>query len=157
MCEFESRQGHTLYMDEEILVSAGAVFKNRAGKNLWLLVKGSSNESWQLPKSIVRRNESSVRAVIRTLSEMAGVRVRVIDEVSKTSVRSGRNGRSFTKRTIYYLMQQRGKDGTIATSRTTWVNARNMRGKLKSIAERKILTQAKKILTQWQKENPRNH
>lgn len=145
-------------MDDEVLVSTAVVFKTRAGKNSWLLVKLDSNEAWQLPKGVVRRTESSVRAAIRTLSELAGVRGRVLEEVGKTSSKTGRNGKILTRRIIYYLMQQRGKDdGVIGSARTSWVNARKLRGKLKSTPERRIIFQARKLLVEWQKQEHVNY
>lgn len=144
-----------LYMEDEVLVSSAVVYKSRAGKNSWLLVK-TGDEQWQLPKGVVRRTESSVRAAIRTLSEMAGIRGRIIEEVGKSSVRSGKGSKALVRRTIYYLMQQRGKDGIEATARVVWVNPNNIRGKVKSATERKMLVEARKLLSEWQKDS-RNH
>lgn len=139
-------------MEDEVLVSSAVVYKNRGGKNSWLLVK-SGEEEWQLPKSVVRRTESSVRAAIRTLSEMAGIRGRIIEEVGKSSVRSGKGSKALIRRTIFYLMQQRGKDGIEGTARVVWVDPKNIRGKVKSATERKMLVEARKLLSEWQKDS----
>lgn len=149
-------------MEEEILVSAAVVYKeplrkyNGKSRTSWLLVKAANDSEWQLPKGVVRRTESSVRAAIRTLSEVAGIRGRVLEEVGKISARSGKNGRILTKRTIYYLIQQRGKDDIEASSKTVWVDPKNIRGKVKSATEKKMLTEARKVLTEWQKDKRNN-
>lgn len=156
LCPTRVRISPSPHMDDEVLVSVAVVFKTRAGRNSWLLVKSGSDE-WQLPKGVVRRTESSVRAAIRMLSEFAGIRGRVIEEVGKTSTRSGHDGKSFTRRTIYYLMQQRGKDGVIASAKTAWVNPKKIRGKLKSATERKIIIQARHLLGEWQKQDLESH
>lgn len=144
-------------MNDEVLVSTAVVFKTRASKNVWLLVNTGEGEGWQLPKSVVRRTESSVRAALRTLSELAGIRGRVIEEMGKATAKSGRNGKSITRRTIYYLIQQRGKDLIPATAKTTWVDGRGFKGKIKSAIERKILLQSRKFLLEWQKDPTKIH
>lgn len=138
-------------MDDEILVAGSAVCKQRAGKTYWLLVRPGKEDSLQLPKVIVRRGESSVRAAIRSVSEMAGIRGKVLEEAGRTTVFSTRDGKSLFRRIIYYLMQQRGKDENAPTARVFWSEFIRARSKLSSL-EQRILAQARTTLTEWQQQ-----
>lgn len=139
-------------MEDEVLIAGATVYKTRGKKYSWLLIKNPSDGEWQLPKGVVRRAESSVRATIRMLSEMTGLRARVLEEVGRTTSTTAKNKRSATRRTIYYLMQQRGKDSEISPSKTLWADLARARTKLKTATERRMLSQARSVLLVWQKD-----
>lgn len=144
-------------MEDEVLVSGAVVFRTRGEKVSWLIIKPGNDDVWQLPKSVVRRGESSVRTAIRVLAEMAGLRVRVIEEAGRTTITSRRKGGSLSKKLIYYLVLQKGKDDANKNgTKISWVDFTRARDKLAS-SEKRILIQAKQALIEWQKQTNFSH
>lgn len=140
---------------EEILVAGAVVYKIRAGKVFWLLVRPNKDEGWQLPKGVVRRGESSVRAAMRVILELVNLKCKVIEEAGRTTVNTTKNGSPMTKKFIFYLIQQRGKSGEEALgvlSKLTWGEFKTASKKLTNQMERKILFRAKITLAEWQKQ-----
>lgn len=139
-------------MEEEILVSGAVVFRTRGGKTLWLLVKPGKDDTWQLSKGVVRRGESSVRTAIRTVSETLGIRGRVLEEAGRAKINSTRDGHSFSRRIIYYLMQQKGKEVRDLMIQFAWADFVKTHHKLSTVQEKRILHQARSLLAEWQKQ-----
>lgn len=138
---------------EEVLLSGGVVFKERGRKVSWLIFRPGKDEEWQLLKVLVRSEESSVRAIIRTISTL-GLRSSVIEEVGRVSTTTTRNGSPLNRRIIYYLIQQKGKDGEVTASyaKIEWSKYPVAKSKLTTLAEKRILFQARKILAEWRKQ-----
>ena len=80
------------------------MFKVYRGKTSWFLVKQTDESEWELPKTIVRRGESSVRSVIRLMGEQAMVTAKVLEETGRTASVIKLNGKPVGQRIIYYLM-----------------------------------------------------
>ena len=71
-------------MAEQIrLVSAAAVYKKDGDDVLWFLIKEKEGGGWEIPKTVTKNGESSVRASIRALGEQGGMRVKVLEEVGR--------------------------------------------------------------------------
>lgn len=144
--------GARLNMEDEILLAGAAVFRVRAGRTSWLLVKPTSDDTWQLPKGVVRRGESSVRTAIRTISELVGMRGRVLEEAGRTTQTARRSGAALAKKFIYYLVQQKGREDTLTvntSAKVIWADFSRAREKLAS-SEKRMLVQARQTLSEWQ-------
>ena len=143
-------------MEEEILVSGAVVFHTRGGKTFWLLVKPGKDDTWQLPKGVVRRGESSVRTAIRTIDETLGIRGRVLEEAGRATINSTRDGHSFSRRIIYYLMQQKSKEPRDLMTQFAWADFVRTHHKLSTAQEKRILNQARSLLSEWEKQEQNN-
>ena len=105
---------------KNLMIGAAIIYtKERAG-DFWFLCKNNSDSDWELPKAIVRRGESSVRSVIRIMSEQGGMRARVIEEIGRASSTTSVNNRLVPQKTIYYLMLQKGEDNVIGFAQYEW-------------------------------------
>lgn len=90
---------------EKIILSAvPCVFRKVNGEIEWFLVKTDKDKDWELPKTMVKPVESSVRAAIRMLSENAGMDAKVLEEIGRVGGATRINDRIATQRTLYYLM-----------------------------------------------------
>ncbi|TSC90260.1 MAG: Uncharacterized protein G01um10145_364 [Microgenomates group bacterium Gr01-1014_5] len=135
------------------LIAGALAFRERSGENEWFLVKSKDNNSLEIPKSDVRRGESSVSAAIRYLKESAGLRITVLEEAGRMNVTIKNNGQSQDARVIVYLMRQgTGKPEFPATLHGSWLKYSSARRKLELAREQKVLGQANDVLRQWQKE-----
>ena len=91
--------------DNTVLVGAGVIYKRPKGKEpQWFLVKNTEDSDWELPKTVVRRGESSVRSIIRLTQEQAMMRTKVLEEVGRASGAGRVNGRAVNQKYLYYLL-----------------------------------------------------
>lgn len=140
------------------LIAGALAYRERSGGVEWFLVKSKDSSaagktgSLEIPKSDVRRGESSVSAAIRYLKESAGLRITVLEEAGRMNVTIKNNGQSQDARVIVYLMRQgTGKPEFPATLRGLWLKYASARRKLELAREQKVLGQANDVLRQWQK------
>jgi hypothetical protein len=99
--------------EQIILISGACLFKQSRGKVYWLVVKNTQEAGWEFPKATVRRGESSVRAILRVLGELAGMSVRVLEEVGRASTSTVINGKTMPQKFIYYLLIFKSSAGEI--------------------------------------------
>ncbi len=144
--------GTQIYMEDEVLVGGAVVFKQRGRKVLWFIAKPGEQDAWQLPKMVVRRGESSVRGTLRMAEELAGLRGAVLEEVGRVSNTTTHKGMPLVRRIIYYLMQQKGKSAAPSYAKTQWAEFATARSRLATASEKKVLSQARTLLTTWQKQ-----
>ena len=85
--------------NNEVLVGGAVVFKEGKNKKMFLLSK-NNNGDFEIPKTTVRRGESSVRAVIRYTSEQGNMNARVLDEVGRATGTATVNSRQITQKYI---------------------------------------------------------
>jgi hypothetical protein len=52
-----------------LLISSAIVYKKPDNKALWFIIRQNEENGWEIPKTTVRRGESSVRAVIRMMGD----------------------------------------------------------------------------------------
>lgn len=129
------------------------MFRERGGKTAWLVVKPGEDDEWQLPKGLVYREESSVRAVIRTLGKLAGLRSAVLEEVGRVNSTTTSKGSPLVRRIIYYLVQLKGKlEIDDVPVKLQWLEFASAKSKLGTQAEKKMLIQAREVLSQWRKQ-----
>ncbi|MBI4059117.1 NUDIX domain-containing protein [Candidatus Microgenomates bacterium] len=141
-------------MADEIFVSGALVFKPRGKKTLWLVVKPSHEDAWQLPKGVVRPGESSVRAAMRTVSKLTGLRANVVEEISRINTTTTRNSAPIPRRTLYYLMEGKEKDIEVEVTpnvRLEWKEFPTAKSRLATLTEKKILSQGRSVLASWYK------
>ena len=145
--------------EDLVLISGAVVFKKSRGKKYWFIVKEIAETSsgevdeWELPKVIVRKNESSVRASIRNVGEKGGINARVLEEVGRFGGSTSVNGKSVPQRHIYYLMVQIVASEVLGFEKTQWLEYAKAVRKLSSKREQQVLRNANKELKTWQKEN----
>jgi len=116
------------------------------------VIKNSENDSWEIPKTVVRKVESSVRAIIRMLGEQCGMNVRVIEEAGRSGGITTINGKTVPQRHIYYLAKMLSAQGEIlGFEEYRWLEYAQAIRKLSTKRERAILKAAKKELVEWLK------
>lgn len=138
----------------ENLVAGAVVYRKTSQKTSWLLVKRDKDADWGFPKETVHKSESSVKAAIRMMGEIGGMRTVVIEEAGQAKVTTTKNGREVKSRIIFYLMQQRAGGEGPGFYDVTWLEYSQASKKLALEREKRILRQAKEVLSQWQKEHP---
>jgi hypothetical protein len=139
-------------MKNQILIGVAVIVKTQRGKDKWFVVKNLSNNNFEFPKIVVRKTESSVRAVIRMTGEQGGMRVRVLEEAGRYNATIVNSGRQIFQRLIYYLMIDKSDSGeSIGFDEATWMEYSQAMKKLSSKKEKEILRQSKKIYREWEK------
>lgn len=136
---------------KEILIAGATVYKKQDDKALWFIVKQSEDLGWEIPKTTVRRGESSVRAVIRQMGEQGGMRTKVLEEVGRSVGSSIINAKVIPQRTIYYLMLQRGDNEVLGFVEYDWVDFNKAMKKVENKKEQKILEKAREMMKELQK------
>lgn len=135
-----------------MLVSGAVIVREEKGKDQWLLVKQADLGEWEFSKSIVRKGESSVRTVIRVMSEKGGMSTRVLEEVGRVNGTSTAAGKNIPQKTIYYLMLLRSNPKEIiGFNDYYWGDFSQAFKKLSSKKEKNILTEAKSVFKIWKK------
>jgi hypothetical protein len=136
---------------KEILIAGATVYKKQDDKVLWFIVKQSEENGWEIPKTTVRRGESSVRAVIRQMGEQGGMRTKVLEEVGRNIASATLNGKVVPQRYIYYLMLQRGDNEVLGFVEYDWVDYAKAMKKVENKKEQKILEKARELMKEIQK------
>lgn len=137
-----------------VLVSGAIVFKEQHGKSRWFIVKQNDEEEWELPKVMVRKGESSVRAALRMMGEKGGMTTRVIEEAGRAGGVITLNNKTLPQRHLYYLMLLKsGSKEAIGFGNYLWLEYANAVRKLTSKRERTMLKAAKEIWGAWKKEH----
>lgn len=138
--------------NQQISIGGAAIFRDNRGKRQFLLVKGKEDGDWEIPKVTVRRGESSVRAVIRMISEQGGMSARVLEEAGRSTGNVIINGKSISQKIYYYLMVQKaGGSELIGFSEFKWMDFADAIKKVSLKKEKDILKDAKDVLKEWEK------
>ena len=136
-----------------VLVSSAVVFKESRGKTHWFVVKQSGAENWELPRVIVRKVESSVRAAIRMMGEQGGMTTQVLEEAGRAGGVTTINGKTMPQRHLFYLMMHLSSEGeAIGFDAIQWLEYAKAVRALSSKRERAVLKQARVELRKWKKE-----
>lgn len=141
----------------EQLVAGATIYKKRNSSREWLLVKKDSKDDWELPKGLVKRGESSVSSVLRTIRENVGLTVQIIEEAGRTIVPKVKNGQRLTDKIIFYLGERISifpLEPTYAQER--WLPYSRARRLLGLGREKKILEQANDVLKECLRAKRRN-
>jgi ADP-ribose pyrophosphatase YjhB (NUDIX family) len=137
-----------------VLVSGAIVFREGRGKRYWFISKKADEEDeWELPKTFVRKVESSVRAALRMMGEQGGMSTKVLEEAGRAGGVTTINGKTLPKRDIFYLMIVLSKEGeAIGFEGFKWLEYAKAIRKLSSKREQIMLRQARKELFKWKRE-----
>ncbi len=136
-----------------VLVSGAIVYKDIRGGRRWFIVKQTKDGEWEIPRVIVRKVESSVKATIRMMGEQGGMTIQVLEEVGRAGGVTTINGKTLPQRHIYYLVALKFKEGeAIGFEESNWLEYAKAVRKLTSKRERAMLKLARKELKIWEKE-----
>jgi len=138
--------------NNQITVSGAIVFKEYRRKKLFMVVKQSEEGKWEIPKVTVRRGESSVRASLRMIGEMAGMNARVLEEAGRTTAVVTINGKSVPQKTYYYLLIHKAGGEILGFQDFVWLEYGKAVKKLELKREKEMLRSAKDVLKKWEKE-----
>lgn len=144
-------------MQNTQLFTSGAIVsrKRTNGKWVWLLTKNESGE-WEFPKTMVRKGESSVRAVLRTITEQGGMNARIIEEAGDYSSTATINGKSMPKRLVYYVLFQKSSGEIIGLNSPKWFEYTDAIKKLESKREQQSLKIAREQIKIWEEKKKKN-
>ena len=137
----------------QVLVSGAVVVRrNKEGDLEWFLTKQVDDGKWEIPKVIVRKGESSVRAALRVTGEKGGMTTRVLEEAGRAGGVATVGGKTVSQRYLYYLMLLKASSGEpIGFGECGWFEYPSASKKLSSKRERIMLKQAKEEFVKWKK------
>ena len=139
-------------MDKFVLVSGAIVFKQGRGKSFWLITKQGEDDEWEIPKIVVRKGESSVRAALRMMGEKGGMTTQILEEAGRAGGVTTINGKTLPQRYLYYLLVLIAPPGeAIGFFSHKWLEYAKAVRKLSSKRERTMLKQARKEYRIWKK------
>lgn len=136
--------------NNEVMVGGAVVFKEGKAKKLFLLSKNNEGE-WEILKSIVRRGESSVRAVIRYTSEQGNMSTRVLDEIGRANGTATVNSRTIAQKFIYYLMYFKAGAEVMGLGEVAWFDKEQAMKKITLKREKDMLKVASSMIKEWEK------
>lgn len=139
-------------INNEILVGVAVIFRQGRGKKFFLLSKNQEG-NWEFLKTNVRRGESSVRSVIRYVSEQGNMATRVLDEVGRANGAGTVSNRSVTYRYMYYLMLFKAGAEIAGLGEISWFNKEQAFKKLNLKREKDMLKTANTMIKDWEKIN----
>ena len=141
-------------MDKNIILVSGAVLlREQSGKIQWFLSKEPDSDNWELPSVLVRKGESSVRAILRIMGEKGGMTTKVLEEVGRVGGVKTVNNKTQTQRQIYYLMILKSTaNEAIGFSESAWLEYAKASRRLSSKREKTILKNGRDLYKKWKKE-----
>lgn len=139
-------------INQQILIGGAVVFRENRGKRQFLLVKQKEGDDWEIPKVTVRRGESSVRAVLRMISEQAGMTARVLEEAGRATATTVVNSKTIPQKFYYYLLLQKGGNSElIGFNQYKWMDYGDAVKKLAIKREKEMIKGGKDVLKEWEK------
>jgi len=138
-----------------VIASVALVVRFTPRKEYWLLVREDEEGDWTFPKITKRKVESSVKAVIRLMQEKANMDAKVIEEAGRRGSMATVDGKTVSKRVIYYSMVERSSGEAIGFTEQEWVEYAIAIRKLKSKRDRDMLKIAREQTNSWYKDKKR--
>ncbi len=133
--------------NDNVLVGCAVIYQRVKGKEpQWFIVKSSEEGDWELPKTIVRRGESSVRSVIRLTQEQASMRTKILEEVGRASGAARVNGKAVNQKYLYYLMHCKDTGEIMAFTEFKWVDHKAAMKAVPLKRDQNMLKDAKQML-----------
>jgi hypothetical protein len=135
-----------------VLMSSAILFKYVAGVHKFFIIKEPGSEKWEFVKLLVRKGESSVRAVIRIMGEKGAMTVRVLEEAGRYKSAATTNGKTLTQNNIYYIMllKSSSKEAKVF-GEIAWLDYAKAIKKLTSKKEASMLKSARDIIKEWER------
>jgi len=130
--------------DNTVLVSVAVVFKGKQKDPRWFVVK--NGDEWELPKTIARKGESSVRASIRMMAEQGGMVAKILEEIGRSGGAAKVDGKIATQKILYYLMMFKSGEEILGFEDALWLNQTKALRKLTQKRDKEMLKDAKKLL-----------
>ena len=135
-----------------VLVSGAVVFKKaKNGRIYWLVVKRNEDSGWEIPKITARRGESSVKAVLRMMSEQVGMTTKVLEEVGRFGGSTTINGKVVSRRVLYYLIVATAESEALEFYDYSWHGYTKALKVISTKKEKQMLRSAKKEYKAWLK------
>ncbi len=138
--------------NNQISISGGIIFKDSRGKRYFFLIKSKEGE-WEFPKVVVRKGESSVRAIIRSTTEQGGMTTRILEEAGRTNGIATVNGQNVSQKYYYYLMLYRSSGEIIGFEKFQWAEFGKASRELSLKREKDMLRSGKEVLKEWEKKH----
>jgi ADP-ribose pyrophosphatase YjhB (NUDIX family) len=138
--------------NNQITVSGAIIIRDSKGKPIFLLSKKKDEESWEIPKVIVRKGESSVRAAIRMANEQGGMSARVLEEAGRSTGVATINGKTVSQKFYYYLMLQKAGGEILGLEQFDWIDYSRAVKRLGLKREKDMLKSARDIYKAWEKQ-----
>ncbi len=139
--------------NSNVLVGSAVLCQDKESKESWFVIKNAGEETWEFPKVIVRKGESSVRAVLRIMGEKGSMTTRILEEVGRTDTVNTVNGKTVPQRVIYYLLILRSTPTeAIGFDNSDWLDYKKAIKTLSSKKEQSMLTSARDLYKLWKKE-----
>jgi hypothetical protein len=136
-----------------VLVSGAIVFKEYRRKIKWFLVRHGEDGDWEIPKVVVRKVESSVRAILRMMGEQGGMSIKVLEEAGRAGGSTSINDKVLPQRYIYYLAVLLSSEGEpVGFEKGDWLKYADAVRRLPAKRERMMIKQARKEFRKWKKE-----
>ena len=136
-----------------ILVSGAVLFREQSGKIQWFVTEQPEGGNWEFPKVVVRKGESSVRAILRVMGEKGGMTTKVLEEAGRIHGVKTLNNKTQPQKQIFYLMiLKSGSKESIGFSEYQWLEYSRASRKLVSKREKTMLKNAREIYKKWKKE-----
>lgn len=135
-----------------MLIGGAIIFRDHRGKRQFLFIKEKDSNAWEFPKIVVRKGESSVRAVIRLMGEQASISSKVLEEAGRYAASAVVNGKAMQQKYYYYLMLLKATSGEIiGLPEYKWLEYGEGLKKLEQKREKDIFKDTKEILKTWEK------
>ena len=151
-CILRSKNMNNTKNNQQISIGGAIVFRDNRGKRQFLLTKIKEDSDWEIPKVTVRKGESSVRSVIRLMSEQGGMTVRVLEEAGRITGNTVINGKQASQKYYYYLMLQKGGVAElIGFFEYKWMELPDAVKKVLVKREKDMFKGAKEVLKEWEK------
>jgi len=137
--------------EKQVLVAAAVVFRKEKGGEEWFVVKNEEGD-WELPKEMVRKGESSVRAAIRAMAELGGMSAKVLEEAGRSGGAAKLKGKLVTQRYLYYLMQFKDGGEVLGYPEYEWLDYARAVRRLVAKRDKLMLRQARSMRQQIEKD-----
>jgi ADP-ribose pyrophosphatase YjhB (NUDIX family) len=137
-------------INNEVLIGAAIVFKDSKKKKLFLLAKDDEGK-FELPKTVVRRGESSARAVIRYTSEQGNMSARILEEAGRATGSATINGKVISQRYYYYLLYYKSGAEVTGLGDVSWYDYSQSVKKLTLKRELDAFKNAQGQIKEWEK------
>ena len=127
--------------------SAGGVVFKRV-KVLWLIIKPTGTDRWQLPKGKIDAGESSEKTAVREVEEEGGIRAKVIQKIGSEQFFFFFEGNRILKTVLFYLMEYisgNPKNHDKEVSESIFLDFNEALDKLTFKNEKEILKKAKEL------------
>lgn len=129
-------------------MSASVLYRKVGDGIEWFLIKENDDNGWEVPKTVARAGESSVRAAVRSMGEQGGMRIKVLEEVGRHGGAAKVGSRILSQRVIYYLMLHKEGNEVLGFAETGWFEPSAALRKVTSKKDKEMLKAARILLQQ---------